>query len=132
MSKKRVNIDLKKEIAIQTLKWCKQKFGLNRRKKLPKISVRVRLIENNDDSFGLYLWKENRIIVYDSKCKSIMDVVSTVIHEYTHYLQSMKKYYEYFNMYYYSTHPFEREAYKNSELYSKKCLYSIKKTNRLI
>ena len=101
MSKKKVNIDLKKEIAIQTLKWCKKKFGVNKRKKLPKISVRVRLIESDDESFGLYIWKENRIIIYDSKCKSIMDVISTVIHEYTHYLQSMKKYYEYFNIYYY-------------------------------
>jgi hypothetical protein len=127
MSKKKIDIELKKELAIQTLKWCKRNFGLNKRKKLPKISVRIRFIDEDSYPFGEYYWEDNRIIIYDSKCKSMTDVISTVIHEYTHYLQSMKKYYEYFNTHYYSTHPFEREAIRNSKLYTKKCLNSIKK-----
>lgn len=125
----RVSIDIqrKKDLATLTLKWCKKNLGVNKRKKLPKISVRIRFINGDKNHYGSYYFEENRIIIYDLKCKTMYDVVSTVIHEYTHYLQSMKKYFDYFTTHYYSTHPYEKQAEKNANQYSKKCLYEIKK-----
>jgi len=128
MAKYPVDIEMKREIAIKALKWCKKNLGVNRRKKYPKVSVKIKLIDDEFTVYGGYYWEDNRIFVNGLKCKSLTDVVSTVIHEYTHYLQSMRKYYEYFNTYYYSTHPFEREATRNSKQFTKKCLTQIKKS----
>jgi Zn-dependent peptidase ImmA (M78 family) len=127
MARYSVDIELKKKYAMLTLKWCKKNLGVNKRKKTPKISVRVRVMDGDHDMYGGYYWQENKIVIYANKNKTLKDVVGTVIHEYTHYLQSMTKYYEYFQTYYYSTHPLEKEAYRNQNTFTPKCLYKIKR-----
>lgn len=128
MARYSIDIEMKKQYAIQALRWCRKNLGINRRKKLPKITVRVRFINGDYDLYGGYYWQENKIVIYDEKNTSLKSVVGTVIHEYTHYLQSMTKYYEYFQTHYYSTHPYEKEAYRNSKIYTTRCLNSIKKS----
>jgi hypothetical protein len=130
MAKKNVDIEIKKQYAIEAVKWCKNNLGINKRKKNKlKVSVRVNFKKTDDRDFnGSYYSNENRIIIYDLNCNSLEDVVSTVIHEYTHYLQSVKKYWEYFKTHYYSTHPYERQARRNEEKYTELCLKSIKKS----
>lgn len=124
-----VDTELKKIYASKALRWCMDNLGVNKRKKTyPKISVRIRFksVEEKMCS-GTYYHEENRIIIYDLNCKSLEDVVGTVIHEYTHYLQSTKKYWEYFKTYYYSNHPYELQARRNEVKYTKKCLRSVRK-----
>jgi hypothetical protein len=130
MAKKNVDIEIKKQYAIEAVKWCKNNLGVNKRKKNKlKISVRVNFKKTDERDFnGSYYSDENRIVIYDLNCNSLEDVVSTVIHEYTHYLQSVKKYWEYFKTHYYSTHPYERQARRNEEKYTELCLKSIKKS----
>lgn len=130
MGKIKIDTEIKKLYASHALRWCMNNLGVNKRKKTnPKISVRIRFKSLEEKTYnGCYHDNENRIIVYDLNCNSLEDVVSTVIHEYTHYLQSMKKYWEYFETYYYSNHPFEVQARKNEEKYTKKCIRSIKKS----
>ena len=130
MAKKNVDIEIKKQYAIEAMKWCKNNLGVNKRKKNKlKVSVRVNFKKTDERDFnGSYYSNENRIIIYDLNCNSLEDVVSTVIHEYTHYLQSVKKYWEYFKTHYYSTHPYERQARRNEEKYTEVCLKSIKKS----
>jgi hypothetical protein len=130
MAKKNVDIEIKKQYAIEAVKWCKNNLGINKRKKNKlKVSVRVNFKKTDERDFnGSYYSNENRIIIYDLNCNSLEDVVSTVIHEYTHYLQSVKKYWEYFKTHYYSTHPYERQARRNEEKYTELCLKSIKKS----
>jgi len=130
MGKKIIDITLKRQIAKQVLKWCKENMGVNnRRKSLPKVSVRINFRKDETERFikGIYYSSENRIIVYSLNCETMDEVVSTIIHEYSHYQQSMKKYWEYFEFYYYSNHPYEKEARKNEEMYTKKCIRSIRK-----
>ena len=130
MGKKIIDITLKRQIAKQVLKWCKENMGINnRRKSLPKVSVRINFRKDETERFikGIYYSSENRIIVYSVNCETMDEVVSTIIHEYSHYQQSMKKYWEYFEFYYYSNHPYEKEARKNEEMYTKKCIRSIRK-----
>ncbi len=130
MAKKNVDIEIKKQYAIEAMKWCRNNLGVNKRKKNKlKVSVRVNFKKTDERDFnGSYYSNENRIIIYDLNCNSLEDVVSTVIHEYTHYLQSVKKYWEYFKTHYYSTHPYERQARRNEEKYTEVCLKSIKKS----
>jgi|LauGreDrversion4_2_1035121.scaffolds.fasta_scaffold119120_2 hypothetical protein len=130
MGRKTLDITQKRKIATQVLRWCKENMGVNnRRKSLPKVSVRINFRKDETERFikGIYYVNENRIIVYSLNCETIDEVVSTIIHEYTHYQQSMKKYWEYFEFYYYSNHPYEKEARKNEEMFTKKCIRSIKK-----
>lgn len=129
MAKKNIDIEIKKQYAIEAVKWCRNNLGINKRKKNKlKVSVRVNFKKTDERDFnGSYYSHENRIIIYDLNCHSLEDVVSTVIHEYTHYLQSVKKYWEYFKTHYYSTHPYERQARRNEEKYTELCLKSIKK-----
>lgn len=128
MAKRVVDIETKKKLAAYTLKWCKKNLGVNKRKSTPKISVRLKVSDEEGEWYGIYIWQENKILVSSEKNKTMGDIVGTVIHEYTHYLQSMKKYYEYFNTYYYSTHPYEKQAIKNSKIYTEKCLYHYRKS----
>ena len=65
-------------------------------------------------------------MIYIENCKTLDDVVSTIIHEYTHYLQSRTKYEKYEKEYYYSTNPYERQAKRNEIKYTKICLQDIK------
>jgi hypothetical protein len=130
MAKKNVDIEVKRQYASKALKWCREFMGINKRKKTqPKVTVRINFRSDENERFikGVYYSNENKIIVYDLNCQSLEDVVSTVIHEYTHYLQSMKKYWEYYDLYYYSTHPYERQARRNELKYTKECIKKIKK-----
>ncbi len=126
---KNIDIEIKRQYAIHAARWCKKNLGVNRRRKHQlKVSVRITFKKSDQRDFhGSYYSNENRIIIYDLNCKTLEDVVSTVIHEYTHYLQSTKKYWEYFQTHYYSTHPYERQAKRNEIKYTSECLKTIKK-----
>ena len=129
MAKKVVDIKTKRRYALLTTKWCRENMGVNRRRKEPlKVSVRVNFRGEEDERYikGVFYPDENRIIVYSKNCLTIEEIVSTVIHEYTHYLQSDIKYIELYKRYYYKNHPFEREARKNEDLYTSICMKEVK------
>ncbi len=53
-------------------------------------------------------------------------MIQTIIHEYTHYTQDLKKYDVLYKQFGYDSHPQEVEAVKNEKLYSP-CWKQIKK-----
>jgi hypothetical protein len=129
MAKKVIDIKTKRRYALLTTKWCRENMGVNRRRKEQlKVSVRINFRGEEDERYikGVFYPDENRIIVYSKNCLTIEEIVSTVIHEYTHYLQSDVKYIELYKIYYYKNHPFEREARKNEDLYTSICMKEIK------
>jgi hypothetical protein len=79
---------------------------------------------------GHYLDRD--IVIYVRNCTSYADVIRTVIHEYTHYLQMPKmtdnsKDYRMDKIYGYDNNPFEVEAVENEKKYykvSKNYIYS--------
>jgi uncharacterized protein YjaZ len=124
-----IDIDTKKRYATLALKWCEDYFGLCDRKKrklLFRFSERKRKMDNFD-VFGNYCFYRNEIIIYLPNNNTIYDLVATVIHEYTHYLQVRRKYREYELLRYYSHNPLERQAKRNEEKYTKICIKEIKK-----
>lgn len=113
------------------LKWCVNKFGKNNRKKRELILKPKKTIKYQKRSkvFGIYCFYRNTIYIYLNNCDSIKDIVSTIVHEYTHYLQSSTKYHYYQNVYYYTQNPLEIEAKTNETLYTNDCLnYIISKS----
>ena len=129
MVKKNNNIELKKKYALLAIKWCREYFGLNERKKtklLFNFSTKSRKI-GNSMVYGNYCFYRNKMTIHEPACNTLYDIVSTVIHEYTHYLQSRSLYKYYQDIYYYSHNPYEREAKRNEEKYTKICIKEIRK-----
>jgi hypothetical protein len=133
MARRTVDPMEKKLYAIYTLKWCKKHLGVNKRKKgSPKFSFRLTFSDKDLNDYGFpvcghYCHETNKIVIYNDFCETIESVVSTTIHEYTHYLQPTSKHFQYLKSYYYSHNPLEKEAFKNEIKYTKKCLRMIKK-----
>lgn len=124
-----VGFERKKRYALLAIKWCKDFFGINERKRsrlVFEFTKRKKDI-NGQILCGSYSFNNNRITIYGPNCETIYDVVSTVIHEYTHYMQSKTRYKNYEENYYYSTNPYEREATRNEEKHTKTCIRNIKK-----
>ena len=128
MDKKNSNFELKKKYAKLSIKWCREFFGLNERKKTKlkfEFTTRKRSCKNCM-VYGNYCFYRNKMTIYEPACETLYDVVSTVIHEYTHYLQVRRKYREYEITRYYSQNPMEREAKRNEDKYTKECMKYIK------
>jgi len=124
-----IDIGSKTYYAEQALKWCKEYFGLcnrKRRKLVFKVTERSRKMKGCD-VYGNYCFWRNEIVIYLPNNKTIHDIVSTVIHEYTHYLQVRNTYREYEKTTYYSQNPLERQARRNENKYTKICINHIKK-----
>lgn len=128
MNKKFIDINQKKRLTNLTIKWCRDFFGVNEKKRTKlkvTFSYRQRKIKKAI-VFGNYCFWRNTITIYLPHCNSIDEVISTVIHEYTHYLQSRPRYQTYQKEYYYSTNPYEKEARRNEDRYTKLCYSEIK------
>lgn len=128
MNKKFIDINQKKRLTNLTIRWCRDFFGVNERKRTKlkvTFSHRQRKIKKAI-VFGNYCFWRNTITIYLPHCNSVDEIVSTVIHEYTHYLQSRLRYQSYQKEYYYSTNPYEKEARKNEDRYTKLCYKEIK------
>jgi uncharacterized protein YjaZ len=129
MAKRILDFNEKKQYSTLALRWCKNFFGQNELKRT-KLTIEVTKRNRSTKShvvFGNYCFYRNKITIHESPCKTIYDIVSTVIHEYTHYLQSRNLYRTYQDQYYYSTNPCEREAKRNEQKYTKLCIKDIKK-----
>jgi hypothetical protein len=129
MAKRTCDINLKKQYALLALKWCKENFGVNDRKRTKlkfDFTKRKRNIKFHE-VYGNYDFYRNKMTIHEPTCHTIYEIVSTIIHEYTHYLQSRPQYQKYQKDYYYSTNPYEREAKRNEDKYTKLCIKDIRK-----
>ena len=129
MAKRTCDINIKKQYAIPALKWCREFFGENDRKrsKLEFEFTERKRTDKNSMVYGNYCFYRNKMTIHEPACNTLYDIVSTVIHEYTHYLQSRSLYKYYQDIYYYSRNPYEREAKRNEEKYTKICIKEIRK-----
>jgi len=130
MIKKRdIDYELKVSFTKLALKWCQTNLGANTRKRkklLLEISEKKRK-KGKDIYYGNYCFNKNKIVIYVNNCENLYDIISTIIHEYTHYLQSSSLYRYYAKMYYYSQNPYERQAKRNETKYTQPCFKDIRK-----
>lgn len=82
-------------------------MGINKRKK----SCLRLSVTKSDMYMGQYNPYENKLVIYHNTHKYIMELLSTFIHEYVHYLQPcLTKYGKILKEVGYDNHPFEIEA----------------------
>ena len=112
--------DFKRSDALRVMNWCKRNIGVNyRRKHLPVLEWYS--ARDWDWDCGDYDFEDNIITLYKGSHKSAIDIIHTIIHEWQHYLQSTKKYYEYADKYTYDKNPFELQANYIADKYKYQC-----------
>jgi Zn-dependent peptidase ImmA (M78 family) len=129
MNRRDIDTELKITYTKAALEWCEINLGINERKrrKLKLIISHRKRVTGKFVFYGNYCFYRNRIVIYIPNCNTYKDIIATIIHEYTHYLQSRTKYEEYEKVYYYSTNPYERQAKRNEVKYTKMCLSDIRR-----
>ena len=115
-------------IANMALRWCKRNLGVNKRKKFEPIWS---VVKGFDTDCGAYDADDNEVWIYWDQCENVRELIQTCIHEWTHQLQPIRtKYYKYPGSY--SRNPYEREARRNEDKYTKACWTHIKQNNKWI
>ena len=87
----------------------------------------ITLSYRDNDSMGMYDPIEHHIYIYMKELDNIEDLVSTIIHEYTHSVQNvLRSYTKMYKKYGYDNHPMEIEARENEVKYSNLCMEYVK------
>jgi hypothetical protein len=109
-----------------SLRYCVKTFGVNGRKK-KDLSVHIK--SYSPTSYGEYDPKENEIYLYSDTCRTVGRLCSTLIHEYTHFLQPvLTKYSSAHKKYGYFNNPFEVEAREVENKYNRHLLREMRET----
>ena len=111
------------KITKETIMYCMQTLGVKSSLPLPTVSVVKR---GRSRRYGQYNIVKNKIEIHYNICGTVQMMIQTIIHEYTHYTQNMKKYNVLYSKFGYDKHPQEIEARNNEKLYSP-CWKQIKK-----
>ena len=111
------------KITKETIMYCMQTLGVKSSLPLPTVSVVKR---GRSRRYGQYNIAKNKIEIHYNICGTVQMMIQTIIHEYTHYTQNMKKYNVLYSKFGYDKHPQEIEARNNEKLYSP-CWKQIKK-----
>ena len=83
------------DIGDKVIDWCIDEFGLSKYyEHYPYIEIDM----DEVDLMGEFVGDNNEIIVYPNAMDNMDDFISTVIHEYSHYLQRLSWYTRYINM----------------------------------
>ena len=116
------------DIGEKVINWCIDKFGLSKYHEYdPWLEIDM---VRTDNPLGEYVHDNNEIIIYPNAIDNINNFISTVIHEYTHYMQSPSWYTRYLNNLTLneviknlpsSSHPYEIEADKVAKRNWKQC-----------
>lgn len=110
------------KISTLALEWCINNLGN------PLKTISPTIILKNDkrvkNMYGFYM--DQNITIHLSTTKTTRQMVSTIIHEYCHYLQSPRicgftKYWKLNNKFGYTNNPFEIEARQFESLYLNSC-----------
>ena len=115
--------DITRKNAVLIFEWCKKTFGLSSiNGSYPKLVFH----KKRKDVAGYYDPWKNEIHVFKAKHRTFMGFIGTIIHEYTHYHQSIKRqYFKLDKIYSYKNHPLEREANRTERKYKWMCYYEV-------
>ena len=114
-----------RQVVKDTFQWCVDNFGSPLKSgEVPKLRVRF---TGGKNLCGYYYKRE--LFVFPDNLTNVHDLVATVVHEYTHFLQmprlnDMTKYYKMYEVDGYDNE-FEREAFAAEKKYTKKVMKQL-------
>jgi Zn-dependent peptidase ImmA (M78 family) len=91
--------------------------------------VKINHGKKKNHFMGEYDWEDNTIIINMSSHSSLIELCSTVIHEYVHHTQSSAMYYKIDNKIDYDDNPYEKKANLVAEELKWDCRRYIIKTS---
>ncbi len=104
--------------------WCTKEYGFSRfQSDYPTISTSYQGKKNS----GYFLQDENHIHVYLNMHEFLTELIDTIIHEWTHYLQSPIWLSRYNKSRDYSDNPYEIEAFAVAKRDTMSCFHDILK-----
>jgi len=114
--------DITRKNALIVFDWCKKQFGVS-----PINGPYPKLVFHKKAEYaGFYDPWKNEIHVFADRHRTFLGFIGTIIHEFTHYHQSVKRQYTKLEkMYSYKNHPLEREANKMERKYKWMCYYEV-------
>jgi len=122
---------VRRKYALLALEWCINKYGESKYNdnKTLKLTVDSNLKDKDDDGIrkpitAWYHPSTNEIRLNFKKIHSLKELVGTVIHEYTHFLQDINVMYHKYTEEYgisYENHPYEKTANAREERDWKEC-----------
>lgn len=118
------NERITRQAAVKVFDWCKKTFGVSSiNGPYPKL---VFHIKHGEYAAHYNPWK-NEIHIFATRHRTLMGLIGTIIHEFSHYrFQSIKKHYQQLDkIYSYKNHPLEREANKIERKYKWACYYEV-------
>ena len=115
--------DITRKNALKVFDWCKKTFGISTiNGPYPKFIFH----RTGKEIAWLYDPWKNEIHVWKERHRTFLGFIGTIIHEYTHYHQSIKRQYQKLDkIYSYKSHPLEREAIRMERKYKWMCYYEI-------
>lgn len=118
-----IDVRITRKSALLIIEWCKKTFGPSRiNGPYPKL-----VFHKKDKGWAGHYdpWK-NEIHVYRSRHRSLVGFIGTVIHEFAHYHQSIKRQYQkQEEIFSYKNHPLERQANKKESKYKWVCYHEV-------
>lgn len=119
-----------KKVIDFSVEYCVNNLGFNNRKRK---QLEIHYCDTNPyfflEVFGEYDAVNNMMYLYGDTCNTVGKLCSTVIHEYTHFLQPvLTKYKSANDEYGYLDNPFEVEARENQNKYNRYLLREMRET----
>ncbi|NBP55322.1 hypothetical protein EBU71_02055 [bacterium] len=112
--------NVNREFVNLIIDYCVTHFGYCKfDKKFPKFILYNRPCSENSH-LGYYDFEKNVICIFKPDHRNCLDLVDTIVHEYTHYLQSEDKYFKLARKHKYRNHPHELEAKKIGSKHKKR------------
>ena len=119
---KKNTLKIDRKTVILAFEWCKNKWGVSRfHDSFPKLVCHKKLDVNR--MYGWFDEDKNEIHIFLQPHKSIINLIRTVIHEYTHYTQNIAKNYDRYaarSQHYYDN-PYERAAEDKANKWANTC-----------
>lgn len=118
-----IDVRITRKSALLVMEWCKKTFGPSRvNGPYPKLVFH----KKNRGWAGHYDPWKNEIHVYRDRHRSLVGFIGTIIHEFTHYHQSIKRQYQkQVEIFSYKNHPLERQANKIEKKHKWNCYYEV-------
>ena len=123
-----MKLEKNRQTAKLALEWCMDKWG---KSKFHKDYPRLVVFKNHPEELSGWFNDEKNIIYINLKHQhSALELIKTVIHEYTHFKQNTLGKYDKLARKYknkpYEEHPLEKQAFKREKKWGKICRKQIK------
>lgn len=115
------------KIVVLIIKWCINRFGLNKRSKKDLI-IHLEYDDSDGDTYADFdVIKEGRIItIYMDVNLTFKHLITSILHEFQHYLQKWSNYWPLYKKFGYKNHPYEIEARKIERKNFDKCWNDVR------